>query len=166
MNFRFPQFSQIPVESIVTNISPDGLQLLKDMLQWNPAKRPTAVQSLKYTYFQNANFVPQQPSEKTGNVKTAPSMSEFKKPTQPYQSNIKTVPSYIGSPNVDNHSIQQLQLQIGNKTNSNQIRGNSDLMSAKSGISVKEQYLSRSRYIAGQNTKNSFYKNIGMIKPS
>src|SRR5690606_9537554 len=60
MNFRFPQFSHIPVETVVTNLSPEGLQILKDMLQWNPAKRPTAAQSLKYDYFRNVQFVPQQ----------------------------------------------------------------------------------------------------------
>lgn len=154
MNFRFPQFSYIPIETVVNNISNEGIQLLKDMLQWNPAKRPTATQSLKYVYFQNVNLTAVPASEKVTNIKTAPTLSEHKKSTSVYKSNTKTMPGYIGSPNVDNHSIQQLQLQIGSNGLNN---GAGD----KSGFSMKDQYLSRSRYIAGQNTKPLYKTTAG-----
>lgn len=141
-------------------MSNEGVQLLKDMLQWNPAKRPSAAQSLKYNYFQNVDLTIQQIPEKVVNIKTAPSLSEYKKSTTMYKSNIKTVPSYMGSPNVDNHSIQQLQMQIGNHHNVNS-NGKSSSDINKTAFSMKDQYLSRSRYIAGQNTKNSIYKTSG-----
>ncbi|CAG2119845.1 unnamed protein product, partial [Medioppia subpectinata] len=51
MNFRFPQFSPMPLDSIVSNSHADGIVLLEDMLRWNPSRRPNAVQSLKYNYF-------------------------------------------------------------------------------------------------------------------
>lgn len=43
MNFRFQQSQGVPLESIVNTISGDGMQLMKEMLIWNPEKRPTAV---------------------------------------------------------------------------------------------------------------------------
>ncbi|CAD5208373.1 unnamed protein product [Bursaphelenchus xylophilus] len=52
MNFRFQQSNGVPLESIVNTISGDGMKLMKDMLAWNPEKRPTAVNCLKYKYFQ------------------------------------------------------------------------------------------------------------------
>ncbi len=177
MNFRFPQFTQIPIETVVPNLSKDALHLLKDMLQWNPSKRPTAVQSLKYAYFANVDLSVTPMSEKTvTNVKTAPNMSEYKKSAAShYQSSqSKTMPSYVqpSSPNVDNHSIQQLQMQIGSqmpngngplssKVSSNSNGTSNVMINAKSAVSMKDQYLARSRYIAGQNTKSGLYKNSG-----
>lgn len=160
MNFRFPQFTRIPIESVIPNLSKDGLILLRDMLLWNPAKRPTAIQSLKYAYFQNVDHTMPQASEKMiNNIKTAPNMSEYKMPASVYKSNSKTVPSYVSSPNVDNHSITQLQMQIGNQISNG--TGTRSLATNKSNVSIKDQYISRSRYIAGQNTKGSTYKNSG-----
>lgn len=157
MNFRFPQFSQIPIETVVPNLSKDALLLLKEMLQWNPAKRPTAAQCMKFAYFQNVDISSQITEKLVTNVKTAPNMSEFKKSSSVYHSNSKTVPSYVGSPNVDNHSIQQLQLQIGSQVMAN----GTNKASNKTALSIKDQYLSRSRYVAGQNTKSSMYKSSG-----
>lgn len=54
MNFKFPQFSPTPLESIITTASREALALMTDMLRWNPAKRPTAQQSLRYPYFLQA----------------------------------------------------------------------------------------------------------------
>ncbi|CAG2122327.1 unnamed protein product, partial [Medioppia subpectinata] len=52
--------------------------------------------------------------------------------------------------------IQQLQQQIGSHASRNS-SNNSSLL--KSGLSVKEQYLARSRYVAGQTVKNASYRN-------
>lgn len=37
---------------MIPNASQEGIQLIQDMLQWDPKKRPTASQALKYPYFQ------------------------------------------------------------------------------------------------------------------
>ncbi|KAJ9590218.1 hypothetical protein L9F63_016668, partial [Diploptera punctata] len=52
MNFKFPQFSPSPLHTIITNASKDAIIMMEDMLKWNPSKRPTAQQSLRYPYFQ------------------------------------------------------------------------------------------------------------------
>lgn len=51
MNFRFPQFSEMPLSSIIPNGSKDAVVLLRDLLRWNPARRPTAMLALRYPYF-------------------------------------------------------------------------------------------------------------------
>lgn len=51
MNFKFPAFSPIPLETIVPNCSPDGLTLISDLLSWNPADRPTSSSVFRSLYF-------------------------------------------------------------------------------------------------------------------
>ncbi|KAF5901165.1 serine/threonine-protein kinase MAK isoform X1 [Clarias magur] len=52
MNFRFPQCVPTPLKTLIPNASTEALTLMKDLLHWDPKKRPTAVQALRYPYFQ------------------------------------------------------------------------------------------------------------------
>ncbi|XP_061777909.1 serine/threonine-protein kinase MAK isoform X8 [Nerophis ophidion] len=52
MNFRFPQCVPTPLKTLIPNASSEAIALMKDLLQWDPKKRPTAVQALRYPYFQ------------------------------------------------------------------------------------------------------------------
>ncbi|KAJ7338524.1 hypothetical protein JRQ81_012426 [Phrynocephalus forsythii] len=52
MNFRFPQCVSINLKTLIPNASNEAVQLMSDMLNWDPKKRPTASQALKYAYFQ------------------------------------------------------------------------------------------------------------------
>ncbi|CAD7944559.1 unnamed protein product [Amoebophrya sp. A120] len=51
IGFRFPQFVPTPLETLIPNASPDAIQLLQQMLQWNPARRVTSTQTLQHPYF-------------------------------------------------------------------------------------------------------------------
>jgi len=53
MNFKFPQFSATPLASIIPTASKEAIALMTDMLRWNPSKRPSAQQALRYPYFQS-----------------------------------------------------------------------------------------------------------------
>eukprot|EP00983_Pelagomonas_calceolata_P132076 1161834-Pelagomonas_calceolata.AAC.4 len=44
MNFRFPTFTTTPLSKIVTNASPEAIDLITSMCSWDPNKRPSAVQ--------------------------------------------------------------------------------------------------------------------------
>ncbi|XP_018906116.1 serine/threonine-protein kinase ICK isoform X3 [Bemisia tabaci] len=52
MNFKFPQFVRVPLNTIVPNASHDAIVLLEALLHWNPSKRPTAQHALRQAYFQ------------------------------------------------------------------------------------------------------------------
>ncbi|KAM4551382.1 serine/threonine-protein kinase MAK-like isoform 3-T3 [Odontesthes bonariensis] len=50
-NFRFPKCVPTSLRSLIPNASDLAVTLMKDMLQWDPEKRPSAAQALKYPYF-------------------------------------------------------------------------------------------------------------------
>ncbi|KAM6455207.1 serine/threonine-protein kinase MAK isoform 3-T4 [Liasis olivaceus] len=52
MNFRFPQCVSLNLKTLIPNASNEALYLMSDMLNWDPKKRPTASQALKFPYFQ------------------------------------------------------------------------------------------------------------------
>ncbi|XP_019393056.1 PREDICTED: serine/threonine-protein kinase ICK isoform X1 [Crocodylus porosus] len=52
MNFRWPQCVPNNLKTLIPNAGSEAVQLMRDMLQWDPKKRPTASQALRYTYFQ------------------------------------------------------------------------------------------------------------------
>ncbi|XP_039205586.1 serine/threonine-protein kinase MAK isoform X3 [Crotalus tigris] len=52
MNFRFPQCVSINLKTLIPNASSEALFLMNTMLNWDPKKRPTASQALKFPYFQ------------------------------------------------------------------------------------------------------------------
>uniref|UniRef100_A0A3Q0SXA8 non-specific serine/threonine protein kinase n=1 Tax=Amphilophus citrinellus TaxID=61819 RepID=A0A3Q0SXA8_AMPCI len=51
MNFRFPRCVPTSLRSLIPNASDEAVALMKDMLQWDPEKRPSAAQALRYPYF-------------------------------------------------------------------------------------------------------------------
>lgn len=44
MNFRFPQCVPINLKTLIPNASSEAIQLMMNMLNWDPKKRPTASQ--------------------------------------------------------------------------------------------------------------------------
>ena len=152
----------MPLETIVSSCHSDGITMLQDMLLWNPSDRPTAIQSLKYNYFKvNQKLGPQL----TTNSNSQPARVQSKTLDHSFAdailgrtklNNETNNEKIIDSP-IDNMSIQQLQQQIGTHPSRS-----SSINTMKSGVSIKDQYLARSRYIAGQNTKNASYKNSGI----
>lgn len=61
MNFKFPQMVPTPMTQLVPHASPEGHQLMKDMLAYDPAKRPSCAQALQYPWFQIGLNVPVMP---------------------------------------------------------------------------------------------------------
>ncbi|XP_054654919.1 serine/threonine-protein kinase ICK-like isoform X2 [Dunckerocampus dactyliophorus] len=51
MYFRWPQCVPSNLKTLIPNASPEAIHLMTDMLQWDPKKRPTSAQSLRYSYF-------------------------------------------------------------------------------------------------------------------
>ncbi|KAK7100797.1 serine/threonine-protein kinase ICK-like isoform X3 [Littorina saxatilis] len=55
MNFRWPQCMPVNLKTLIPNASNEGIQLMRDLMAWNPHKRPTAAQCLRYSFFQVGN---------------------------------------------------------------------------------------------------------------
>lgn len=49
--YTFPSSPGVSLESVLPNCCPDGIQLLSEMLRFDPAKRPSAQQILASPYF-------------------------------------------------------------------------------------------------------------------
>ncbi|XP_069469534.1 serine/threonine-protein kinase MAK isoform X3 [Ambystoma mexicanum] len=120
MNFRFPQCVPIKLKILIPNASNDALEIMKDMLLWDPKKRPTASQALKYPYFQVGQALgpppeyleqkkplqkPMQPTEPK-----PPMLSKREYPSSPRSSD-KTHAAPQPQPRINHHQpLQQIQL--------------------------------------------------------
>lgn len=72
MNFKFPLINSINLKTVVPNASPQAIDLMSDMLQWNPSKRPTVLQSLKSAYFHSISIINSHDS-----LQTTPSSDKY-----------------------------------------------------------------------------------------
>ncbi|GLE04834.1 hypothetical protein PINS_up013813 [Pythium insidiosum] len=52
MNYRFPQFVPTPLSQLIPHASPEAIQLMTDLLKFDPNQRPTSSQALQYPFFQ------------------------------------------------------------------------------------------------------------------
>ncbi|XP_070842422.1 serine/threonine-protein kinase MAK isoform X1 [Chaetodon trifascialis] len=73
MNFRFPQCVPTHLKTLIPNASNEAIALMRDLLQWDPKKRPTAVQALRYPYFQVGQILgPRPQSQEVKKVQARP----------------------------------------------------------------------------------------------
>uniref|UniRef100_UPI003AAB9B9A serine/threonine-protein kinase MAK-like isoform X1 n=1 Tax=Centroberyx gerrardi TaxID=166262 RepID=UPI003AAB9B9A len=73
MNFRFPQCVPTHLKTLIPNASNEAIALMKDLLQWDPKKRPTVVQALRYPYFQVGQVLgPRPQSQEVRKVQAKP----------------------------------------------------------------------------------------------
>uniref|UniRef100_A0A3B4ZRB1 non-specific serine/threonine protein kinase n=1 Tax=Stegastes partitus TaxID=144197 RepID=A0A3B4ZRB1_9TELE len=114
MNFRFPQCVPTHLKTLIPNASNEAIALMKDLLQWDPKKRPTAVQALRYPYFQVGQVLgPRPQSQEVKKVQTRPQAqkqaSESKVDPQQFSSESKA--STSSSRNHQQHQpLQQIPL--------------------------------------------------------
>ncbi|NXC48923.1 MAK kinase, partial [Penelope pileata] len=121
MNFRFPQCVPISLKTLIPNASNEAIQLMSDMLNWNPKKRPTASQALKYPYFQVGQMLgpppqylekqtPIKPVQPTDPKPTLPKLEAVSKPEPLSSPDVpdKTQPQPLSK--VNHQPLQQIQL--------------------------------------------------------
>eukprot|EP00960_Hanusia_phi_P039335 753858-Hanusia_phi.AAC.2 len=52
MRFKFPQYVSVDFARLMPTASKEGIDLIRDTLLWDPAKRPNSTACLQYAYFQ------------------------------------------------------------------------------------------------------------------
>ncbi|XP_065826763.1 serine/threonine-protein kinase ICK-like [Oscarella lobularis] len=81
MNFRFPTCAPTPLSRLLPNASPEGIHLLEATLQWDPKRRPTAVQALRYPFFAVGQNLPKPTAQVQPIVQPAPPPVSYSKRT-------------------------------------------------------------------------------------
>lgn len=178
MNFKFPQFTAIALESIVTNACSEGVILLTELLFWNPNNRPTTASALRHSYFRNFGTGTKIGGQANGSAVRAnlrPSQTQPEDRATQKLHHQQKQEQYKNSSNlkdlVDGPPKQVIgkSISTGNFTyaaNLKDDRRNSDLDSSEKGQrsdsrvsansisrnSIKDQYSSRSKFITGQST--------------
>lgn len=108
MGFKFPQFVSTPLETLIPSASPEAIQLMKDMMLFDPKKRPTSSQALQYPFFQIGIAIPMPLKPKSSPDKTTVPQD----PTRMHRHN--TVDAYSSGDKLDSHSNNK----FGNSNNS------------------------------------------------
>ncbi|XP_069368866.1 serine/threonine-protein kinase MAK isoform X2 [Paralichthys olivaceus] len=116
MNFRFPQCVPTHLKTLIPNASNEAIALMRDLLQWDPKKRPTAVQALRYPYFQVGQVLgPRPQSQEVKKVQARPPAqkqpSEIKTDHQQSSSESKGSTSSFKNHHHHHHHHQQQQQQ-------------------------------------------------------
>lgn len=179
MNFKFPQFTAISLDSIVTNACAEGVTLLTELLFWNPNNRPTSTSALRHSYFRNfstgskigqsngsAAKANMRPSQTQPEDRATQKLHQQQKAEQ-FKNNSNYSDTMDGPQKGSSigKSISTGNFNYGYSNNKEENRSNEDpgeksqrasasRVSANSITrnSIKDQYLNRSRYITGQST--------------
>ena len=51
MSFKFPNITPTPIAKVVSNASDDAVQIIADMLKYDPHRRPSAAEALEHPWF-------------------------------------------------------------------------------------------------------------------
>lgn len=96
IQFQFPECPKVPLETLITRATPEGHQMMIDMLLWDPDRRPSAQQSLKYPFFLpvNKGRTSAMPMVGLGNGRTSASLP-MQDGTQPTPQNLSSLPQKI-----------------------------------------------------------------------
>jgi protein kinase len=73
LGIRLPQFAPTSLSSIIPNASPEAIELLSQLLNLDPSKRPSATQALQHPFFRG---------EKCSVQRSAPAAAEERRPRQ------------------------------------------------------------------------------------
>ncbi|XP_058411252.1 serine/threonine-protein kinase MAK isoform X2 [Diceros bicornis minor] len=105
MNFRFPQCVPINLKTLIPNASNEAIQLMTEMLNWDPKKRPTASQALKHPYFQVGQVL----GPSSHHLESKPSLTKQVRPLDLKPSLVDLEPKPL--PDINDQTVGQPQLK-------------------------------------------------------
>ncbi|KAL0481164.1 serine/threonine-protein kinase MAK [Acrasis kona] len=168
MNYKFPKFAQTPLETLIPNACPEAIQLMTDLMKYDPIKRPTASQALQYPYFQIGISAPipvnnkypnpqtQRQENNVSNISVQQDNSMGRKPQFVPQYGVvyppKSHPPYPNQPFQPRFNPEE-QIPSNSKPSSK-----APSPSAKTGR--QNNLIKNARYMPGQSTRTSPRKGI------
>lgn len=124
MNLKFPSFVKTPLASLITNASAEAINLMQVLLEFDPNKRPTALQALSHPYFKGSGLTPDNafipPSDAPSNSAARATPSR-----QPMNNNMNN--------NISKPMISKPSSSINNKPSSSIYGGGSSKAKDRSG---------------------------------
>ena len=194
MNFKFPQFSTISFESLVPNACPEGIALLTETLYWNPSKRPTTSQALRSGYFKNQpnkdmamrgsnasqhqqqqqSFVQSRHNNSSSSIKQQLTNHNHNQYVSNDHHSVAThrtkkhsdSDGYNGSSNYQSGHFNADEVFGDDDYRVHETSTSSKIKASSSFTNLKDQYLNRSRYIAGQSSslnRSSSFRTSGQL---
>nr|XP_016928862.1 serine/threonine-protein kinase dyf-5 isoform X4 [Drosophila suzukii] len=131
IHFRYPDCIKVPLSSVVSRCSQNGLDLLEDMLAYDPDKRPTAQQSLKYPYFHALKRI----------SPTAATKANVRLSSKYAASNGQSVSNNVLPVQEKLQAVTELLHQNNNNNGSHSNLGkNNNLTSTKNGMGMPRKY--------------------------
>ncbi|XP_067331581.1 serine/threonine-protein kinase MAK-like isoform X5 [Channa argus] len=155
MNFRFPKCVPTSVRSLIPNASDEAITLMKDMLQWDPEKRPSVVQPGATTGVENSVSGVRTGRRRWGqtSIKSVDSWDEGDDADAGVS--ISKKPSICS---VKGQTLDGPHFRFSESKNNAvaKIASNTGVNRADSTtVSAKQHYLRQSRYLPGVNPKSS-----------
>ncbi|XP_077990847.1 serine/threonine-protein kinase MAK-like isoform X2 [Glandiceps talaboti] len=111
MNFKFPQLVTVNLKTLIPNASNEAITLMKDMMAWNPQKRPSAAQSLRYPYFQVGQNLSSKPIAQSSMQMPVPQRNSPMAQYQPAPPQQQQQNSYMGLQRQQQQQQQQKKPQ-------------------------------------------------------
>ena len=91
MGFNFPQYPAVPLNSIIPNACDDAIQLISEMIKYDPNKRPSAQQVLQHPYFANYVHIERLMTPQMSEGSPVLQLRELKEKESPIKTNQKTL---------------------------------------------------------------------------
>jgi len=160
MNFKFPQFKKLVLNTVVPNASRDGIHLMELLLSWNPIRRPSAQSALRQPYFQVGQ---QRLSQDIGEVSYTKVSQQKRQPVQLMKSQISLLQTN-NNKQIKYEKQWEMNKPTGIKDKTWYGNDSDVIVLNKKKLSAKQHYLSVARYVTGKASNLQAAENENMLK--
>ncbi|ALC38464.1 CG42366 [Drosophila busckii] len=164
IHFRYPDCVKVPLSSVVSRCSQNGLDLLEDLLAYDPEKRPTAQQCLKYPYFHALKRISPAAATKA-NVKLSSKYgnasvlnTSVSNNVLPVQEKLQAVTELIHQSNNNNSNNNNNNINMNNNNGKH-------MYNAHKNVSMPRNYAPKLSFLSNGDLPGTEGLNLGLGQP-